>query len=549
MSKLFDPNSGRRKMWGAGLVSAHIWIDAGKPRFFTTTDSTIAKGEVELETWASFMETPHCQSDHSKREVLVLLPEDMDTIAAISTADGVGAIGIVRISGPDAIAVADALFSGRERPSQMKHSTLQFGKVLSDGNVIDEVVLSVMRAPRSFTGEDMVEISCHGNPLILRDVLRVAIASGARLATGGEFTRRAFINGKMDLCQAEAVMKLLSAETDEARRVAFAQMKGAMSESITRLNRRLIEAKAILDASIDFPGDLADEAEIECEGAAASDSSNTRSARPSLLLVKGELERMIAAFDKSQRLQRASRVAIVGKANVGKSTVLNSLIGQDRMITSETPGTTRDRVDVELSLPSGRRSTLSDSAGLSPERNELDAKARRKMEEGVEDADALLIVFDVSRPLEQADREILTRFGKRASVIALNKTDLGQRWDSESLQLVRDAGHQSERLIKTCAVSGLGIDDLRTALDDCLAELLPTKPSESLVAGTVRNRALLAKASDAVGRAILAISAKPWPEFASQDLSDAIDALHELLGIEVGFDILDEVFSRFCIGK
>ncbi len=480
-----------------------------------------------------------------------MLPEDKDTIAAISTAPGVAAIGMVRLSGPDAIAVADRVFVGSKSPSEMTHSTVQFGRIAQDGSVLDKVMLTVLRSPSSYTGEDVVEISCHGSPLVLKDVLTAVIGAGARLATGGEFTRRAFLHGKMDLCQAEAVMELLSAETEEAKRVALSQVQGGTSEVVEQLRAQVLRIKAGLDASIDFPEDIVDEAQMNYAGATDGASSTDASPRGSLSETLRRLDAMIGAFAQSQQLQKSPKVAIIGKTNVGKSTILNSLLCEERVITSESPGTTRDRIDADLALPSGRRVRFSDTAGVhiqKDEKDELDGKARSKMEQAAEGADARVMVFDASSPLESEDKELLERWGGSPAVVVMNKIDLGECLKVHDLQAEFEAGAEAA-LVRTCATSGLGMDDLKAALDELLDALLPEIPSDACVVGTVRNDGLLRKARDAISHAIGGFDGQAWPEFASLDLGEAIDAFDELLGIEVRVDILDEIFSRFCIGK
>jgi len=477
-----------------------------------------------------------------------MLPEDQDTIAAISTAPGVAAIGMVRLSGPDAIAVADRVFDGSKRPSEMSHSTVQFGRVAQDGAVLDKVMLTVLRSPSSYTGEDVVEISCHGSPLVLKDVLSAVIAAGARLATGGEFTRRAFLHGKMDLCQAEAVMELLSAETEEAKRVALSQVQGRTSEVIEHLRAHVVRTKAELDASIDFPDDLADEAEIDYGDTGDEGGPGRTASRAALSDASQQLEAMIAAFARSQQLQRSPTVAIIGKTNVGKSTILNSLLSEERAITSDSPGTTRDRIDADLALPSGRRVRFSDTAGVLVQRNELDGKARSKMEQAAESADIRILVFDASSPLEDEDESLIEQWRDRPAIVVMNKIDLGERWAPDCVRARFDTGTEAQP-VRTCAVSGLGMDDLQETVDRLLDALLPEIPGEACVVGTIRNDGLLRKARDAINHAMGAFGGQAWPEFASRDLDEALNAFDELLGIEVGVDILDEIFSRFCIGK
>lgn len=477
-----------------------------------------------------------------------MLPEDYDTIAAISTGSGIAAIGLVRLSGPEALSVADRVFVGSTSPTEMQHSTLQFGRIVSNGIALDEVILSVMRAPKSYTGEDVVEISCHGNPLILRDVLDAVIAAGARLASGGEFTRRAFLHGKMDLCQAEAVIELLSAETEEAKRVALSQVQGSTSETIGRLRSRVIGVKAALDASIDFPDDVADVAQMDYDGCSDDTPASLGSFVAMLSEASEELDAMIAAFAESQRLRKAPSVAIIGKTNVGKSTLLNALLGEERVITSDRPGTTRDRVDADLRLPSGRIVRMSDTAGPVVQEDELDSKARAKMVDAARNSDVLLMVLDVSTPLDEKDRALVDQWSSRPVIWVFNKADLDECWEESQLKALTH-GQLTQPVLRTCATSGSGIDGLKRALEERLDDLLPRERTDVCVVGTVRNKNLLVKARDALRRAESGLRSDAWPEFLSRDLDESLDALGEILGLEADVDILDEIFSRFCIGK
>ncbi|MBN1593114.1 MAG: tRNA uridine-5-carboxymethylaminomethyl(34) synthesis GTPase MnmE [Candidatus Coatesbacteria bacterium] len=474
-----------------------------------------------------------------------MLPEDHDTIAAISTASGAAAIGVIRLSGRDSLAIADRIFSGRRRAIEMHRSSIQFGRILRDGFILDEVLLSVFHSPNSYTGEDMAEISCHGSPLVLRDVLSAVIDAGARLAAGGEFTRRAFLNGKMDLCQAEAVMELISAETQEAKRIALSQVQGRASEVVRGIRGNVIRVKAGIDASIDFPEDVSDEALIHDDRA---DDGPLRSQPSSALKeIIRQIGEMLAAYKRSQVLRKTPTIAIIGKANVGKSTILNALLKEERVITSATPGTTRDRIDADLILPSGRNVRFSDTAGVLIQRDELDEKARAKMEEAAENADVRILVFDASSALEPHDLELVEKWGNRPAVLVFNKIDISEVWTPETLGAQKRAPNAVT--LRTCARNGRGIDALKCSLSGLLDQLLPAPSDETCVMGTVRDEGLLERASAAIGRAMTGLDNDGWPEFASRDLNEALSALDELLGIEVEADILDEIFSHFCIGK
>ena len=331
-----------------------------------------------------------------------------DTIAAISTALGPGGIAIVRMTGPRSLAVADAIFMSRpDKPSAFKSHTLQFGSIGNNGDLVDQVMMAVMHPPRTYTGELTVEINCHGGTLPARKVLAACLQNGARLAEPGEFTKRAFLNGKIDLTQAEAVMDVIAAKTDRAHAAALQAMEGHLAGKINRVRDTLIEVLAHIEAYIDFPED-------DIEPATLSEI------RQKLTAGVTELEQLVATAREGKVLREGVRVAIVGRPNAGKSSLLNALLGEERAIVTPVAGTTRDTVEEQASL-NGIPVVLTDTAGIRAARGKLERLGVERSKQSAQHADLVLYVIDASKPLRQADLEILHKRSVLECIVVLNK--------------------------------------------------------------------------------------------------------------------------------
>jgi tRNA modification GTPase len=443
-----------------------------------------------------------------------------DTIAAISTPPGEGAIALVRISGANAIAVADTIFRGKQKPSETASHVQHFGEIVDEqSRLIDQVLLSIHRAPASYTGEDLVEISCHGGTLVSTKVLEACLRAGARAARPGEFTERAFLNGKMDLTQAEAVIDLIRAKTDLALRSATEQLEGRLGAGIKKIRDALVNLAAQIEASIDFPeeGIAPDEGERLC---VRLDS------------IREEIANLLATAQQGRILREGVRVVIYGATNAGKSSLLNRLLGYERVIVSETHGTTRDTIEESVNLH-GVPIRLLDTAGLRKSISRLESEGIARTERSLQTADLLLHIADRNAP-KPSHFENRARNGNE--IVVLNKSDLSEHGDWKDFDALRIS----------CA-TGEGLSDLENEL---LTRIMKENlRPESTVAINARHRECLRRAWEACDRARTAMKDALAPEYFSVDLHDALRAIGEVIGAVDVEQILDSVFAQFCIGK
>lgn len=443
-----------------------------------------------------------------------------DTIAAVSTAPGEGAIALVRVSGANAVGVADKIFHGKEMPSQFEPRLQHFGEIFgSGGRLIDQVVLSVHRAPASYTGEDLIEISCHGGMLVSAKVLEACLRAGARAARPGEFTERAFLNGKMDLTQAEAVIDLIRAKTDLALRSATEQLEGRLGEQIRKIRDELIELLAHINASIDFPE----------EGITPDEGEPLRARLGS---IREEITALLATADQGRILREGVRVVIYGATNAGKSSLLNRLLGYDRVIVSDTHGTTRDTIEETFNLD-GVPIRLLDTAGLRTSTSELEREGIVRTEKSLQLADLRLHIADRNMPKPPDFKE---RVRDSNEIIVLNKGDLPENSDWKDFHGVRIS-----------CLTGEGLPELQKEI---LARITKQnlKP-ESPVAINTRHRDCLRRALESCDRATTAQAEGVSPEYAAIHLNEALGAVGEVIGVVDVEQILDSVFNQFCIGK
>jgi tRNA modification GTPase len=457
-----------------------------------------------------------------------------DTIAAIATPLGEGGLAVVRVSGAQALAIADRCFqpAGKHslKPSAAPTHTLQFGKIVRGGQVIDEVLLAVLRAPRTFTREDTVEISCHGGLLPAKLVLDALLAAGARPAGPGEFTKRAFLNGRIDLAQAEAVADLIQSRTELALAAANEQLAGKLSQRINRLRDDLMHTLAHVEAHIDFP-----------------DEDIAPDTRDGLLrrLTDGLafMDELLQTAAEGQILRRGIRAAIVGRPNVGKSSLLNQLLGRDRAIVSPIPGTTRDTIE-ETANVRGLPIVFIDTAGLRESNDVIEREGVRRSRESLERAELILHVLDASAPLGEADRRYLAEFAAKKRILVRNKADLPAK-----LELPPDAlAAQLLPAVDVCCLSGAGIESLKDQIKHLVWSGEIT--AESLqVAINARHQDALHRAREAARRAAAALAANATLELVAMDLRIAANAVGEIVGKTTTEDLLDSIFSTFCIGK
>jgi tRNA modification GTPase len=450
-----------------------------------------------------------------------------ETIVAISTPLGRSGIGVVRLSGTDARSIAGRFFRTASPNALLESRTAVVGRWLDDaGNEVDEVVVTIFRAPFSYTGEDVVEISAHGNPLILRRIVDTARTAGARIAAPGEFTLRAVVHQKMDLVQAEAVRNFIEAQTEQQARTAMRQMEGALSKHIRPLKEKLISVIAHLEAGIDFAEDDVDvpgnTAVVESIGPLAED-----------------LQRLEQTFQYGRILNQGLQLAILGKPNVGKSSLFNRLIARDRAIVTDIAGTTRDVLMETISMD-GVPLRFADTAGVRETTDRVESIGVSRTFETLAEADLALIVLDGSAGMDDDDRSVLERSAQIRHLIVINKADLPQMIDGATLN--------GAPRVQVSATTGFGLDDLRGALRAFLLEH-KTDMADDLVLTDARQHEAIARAAHALSAATHALNRQVPHEMVLLDLYGALSALDELTGDVVTEDILDRIFSTFCIGK
>jgi tRNA modification GTPase len=451
-----------------------------------------------------------------------------DTIAAISTPPGEGAIALIRITGTNAIQTAGKIFRGKEHPSEFASHVQHVGEIFgAENQLIDQVVLSVHRAPASYTGEDLIEISCHGGTLVSAKVLEVCLRAGARPARPGEFTERAFLNGKLDLTQAEAVIDLIRARTDLALRSATEQLEGRLGDQIRKIREQLIALLAQINASIDFPEEdiQPDEDEALC---VRLDS------------IRGEIALLLATADQGRVLREGVRVVIYGATNAGKSSLLNRLLDYDRVIVSDTHGTTRDTIEETVNLE-GVPIRLLDTAGLRASESELERAGIERTEKSLQLADLRLHIADrnAPKPAHFNSRKLSELNGGGSAfneIVVLNKSDLPEDNDWKEFAALRIS-----------CVTGDGVPQLKAEI---LARIRQQNlRPESAIAINTRHRDCLRRALESCDRARKTLDDKLSGEYVAVDLDQALDAVGEVIGVVDVEQILDSVFSQFCIGK
>ena len=457
-----------------------------------------------------------------------------DTIAAIATPRGEGGIGIVRVSGHLAIPIACEIFkSPRDiSPSEFSTHTLNYGHIIEPvlGDVIDEVMLGVMRAPKSYTAEDVVEFNCHGGIVPLRRVLELTLKAGARLAEPGEFTKRAFLNGRIDLAQAEAVIELIKSKTDLTRKVAIDGLTGKFSSEINALSDRLADLLAEVEASVDFPDEDLDfmPTDAMCQTA---------------LSIQSDLDRLIDTASEGRILREGISIAIVGRPNVGKSSLLNALLQVDRAIVTDIPGTTRDTIEESLNLE-GIPIKLVDTAGIHQTKDIIEQRGVERSKTYLDSADLVLMMFDASQALTADDFGLLNDVVARKAILVLNKIDLPVVTSREDLQ-----PHVFQKpIVETSMLHGKGIEVLKSVI---IQEVLGSEfiMGESPIVTNVRHHDALRRSRIALEYAIESFKQNMPPDLVAVDLRSGLDCVGEIVGKTTTEDILDRIFSQFCIGK
>ncbi|MGB2706061.1 MAG: tRNA uridine-5-carboxymethylaminomethyl(34) synthesis GTPase MnmE [Candidatus Omnitrophota bacterium] len=457
-----------------------------------------------------------------------------DTIVAISTPVGEGGIGIVRLSGRSALSIADRVFVSKDKvkPSKFKTYTVHYGHIVKKSEIIDEVLLTVMKTPKSYTKEDIVEINCHGGIVPLRKVLDLVLNLGARFAEPGEFTKRAFINGRIDLAQAEAVLDIIRSKTEGSMKVALGQLEGELSGKINRMKKDLLDTLSEIEARIDF-------SEEDIKLAPKKDLLRK------LARISGGIKKLIDDAEKGIIFKEGIMCVICGKTNVGKSSLMNAFLRRNRVIVTPIPGTTRDAIEEEICLKDIPIRVV-DTAGISAARGIVEKHGMQKSKSYIKRADLILFMLDSSKAWSKTDSNIFNKIKGKKFIIVANKSDLPKKLDLNKVKNVT----QKDRIIEASLLRKKNLNRIEEAI---LGEIwhgrLP-HPEGTFVTN-LRHKKDLERARKCVRKAINALREEPFPkpEIAASELKEALFFLGSILGETIEPDILERIFSKFCIGK
>ena len=461
---------------------------------------------------------------------------NQDTIAAISTGMTNSGIGIVRISGSEALEIADRVYKGKETITEVPTQTIHYGHVMDGDETVDEVLVMVMRGPRTFTGEDTVEINCHGGTYVVSRVLETVLKAGARPAEPGEFTKRAFLNGKMDLSQAEAVIDVITSENEYALQSSISQLKGSVKNRIKEIREKIIYHTAFIETALDDPEHISVDGYGEVLKEAAEE-------------VIGQLKELIDSSDDGRIMKEGIQTVILGKPNAGKSSLLNILAGHDRAIVTDIEGTTRDVLEEQIRLQ-GLTLNIIDTAGIRQTDDIVEKMGVDKAKEYAKEADLIIYVVDASRNLDENDEKIFDLIYDKRTVILLNKSDLDTVVTEEMIrERISQKGVQKQ--IPVIAISAKEEQGIKELENTVKAMFLKGDLSfnEEVYITNARQKNALVNARESMKKVIFSIDAGMPEDFYSIDLMDAYESLGNITGESIGEDLVNEIFSKFCMGK
>ena len=455
-----------------------------------------------------------------------------DTIAAVATAYGEGGIGIIRISGEEALPILQGIFEFHGDTDTFTSRRMTYGKIIDKekNQIIDEVLAVYMKGPKTYTAEDVVEINCHGSMVSLRKTLALVLRKGARLAEPGEFTKRAFLNGRLDLSQAEAVIDMIRAKTDKSFDVAVSQLEGRLSLKVEEIRQKLLDLLVDITVNIDYPDEDIEEMTYE-------------KLEESIVETQDMIEKLLETSSTGRMIREGIKIAIVGKPNVGKSSLMNGLLKETRAIVTDIPGTTRDTIEEVLSIRN-IPVYLVDTAGIRETSDKVEKMGIEKSKEAFNQADFILFLLDGSRSLEEEDLQIMEFLKERKSLVLINKRDLGEAVSIEEIS----AKLPASQVIEASLLKGQGITEIEDAVEDLVygGEIVQ---KESMMVNNVRHIELLQQAVKSLTDALHMSERREALDFIEVDVKNAYERLGEIIGETVSDDIINEVFARFCLGK
>ena len=456
----------------------------------------------------------------------------MSTIASISTAPGIGGIGIIRMSGEKSFEVLDKIFVAKNKQNidEIKGYTIKYGNIVEDGHIIDEVLVSYFKAPRSYTTENMCEINSHGGTVIVRKILELCLKNGAELAEPGEFTKRAFLNGRIDLAQAESVIDVINAKSDKEAKSGIKQLEGFLSKEIKEIKQEIMDVLVNIEVTIDYPEyDTPEVQQEELSGMLQS--------------VGQRLIKLEKSFDNGKIIKEGIKTAIIGKPNAGKSSLLNAILKEDRAIVTDIAGTTRDTIEEFVTI-NGIPLKLIDTAGLREASDKVEKIGVEKSIKLAEEADLVIAIFDSSKELTEEDIEILKLIENKKSIILLNKNDLNSVI-SENDEKLKKA---SKNILKISALNKTGIDELYEKISE-LFNLNEINLDNDILITNVRHKNIISKSLENVKKANEALNMNMPIDIITIYIKEILDDLGEITGEVVTEDIINEIFSKFCLGK
>ncbi len=450
----------------------------------------------------------------------------METIAAISTPPGVGGIGIIRISGDNALNVAKRIFKAKNK-SEIKPFTIRFGYVVDENqNALDQVLVSYFKSPKSYTGEDVIEINCHGGNVSTREILELVLKNGARLAEPGEFTKRAFLNGKLDLTQAEAVIELINSKSDKESKASYKQLEGLLGAKIKEIKQDIIDLLVDIEANIDYP-------EYDIEEVRRERIYNVLSANVA------KLETLEKSFESGKILRDGVSTVIIGKPNVGKSSLLNRLVKEDRAIVTEIAGTTRDTIEEYITIR-GIPLKLIDTAGIHETDDIVESIGVNKSKKAIDESELVLLMLDATRELSREDGELLEATKNKNRIILINKIDADKKINKDMFK--------NDKVIEISTKTLAGLEELEETIEE-MFNISELNIENEIVITNVRHKNLIHKAAEEIKNAIVSIENGLPIDMLSIDLQEALQNLGEITGESISEEVVKGIFAKFCVGK